>query len=217
MKFERIPAEFLKSIYSASPDVPDAYWHPNFLVRKLFYQRLEAITNLFPSNTAHHVVCDFGGGGGVFLLTLSQYFQKVVLMDFEVSEAKQIVGRYGLQNVEIVEGDVLSNSLPPNSFDVLIAADVLEHFVSLADPLREISRLLRPGGLLFVSAPTETMFYRLGRFFAGYEKPKDHYHTAREIKEAIEKSSFRIIKERSLPCSIPFFRLFLILKAQKIS
>lgn len=215
MTLQRIPAEFLKAHYSNSEHVPDLYWHPIPFVRELFYDRLEKIV-VFMSQlpSKDQVVCDFGGGGGIFLPTLSAYFKKVVLMDLETKEAEGIVQEYHLQNVEILKGDVLLNSLPKDSFDIVVAADVLEHFINVQEPIEEIKRLLKPKGLFFVSAPTENFLYRLGRMALGFRKPADHFQDAEKIEETLARKSFEITKKQYIPYNVVRFGAFVILEAK---
>jgi len=217
MKFQRIPKDFLQSIHSGSRNIPTLYFHPNSLVRELFYKRLETICELMPddSEKQNQIICDFGGGGGVFLPTLSKSFREVVVLDVETHEAEEIVKRYGLTNVDIVPGDALSNSFSDSYFDIVVAADVLEHFKDLRKPIKEIRRLLKDSGLLFISSPTENLIYRLGRLLADIKKPPDHYHNAGEIEQVLRKEPFIIIKKLFLPVNLSILGLFSILKAEK--
>ena len=217
MKFQRIPKDFLRTIHSGSKNIPTLYFHSNPLVRELFYKRLEIIFRLLSgdSKIQNQIVCDFGGGGGVFLPTLSKSFKKVVVIDLETYEAEKIVKRYRLKNVDIFRRNVLSNQLPNCYFDKVVAADVLEHFQDLKEPIKEIYRLLKPLGLLFVSVPTENLFYRLGRILTGLKKPVDHHHNAREIEQTLQKESFIITKKLFLPFQCSPLSLFSILKAEK--
>ncbi|MCH7604804.1 class I SAM-dependent methyltransferase [Patescibacteria group bacterium] len=214
MKFERIPRDFLKEHHSHSTDVPSLYWHPNPFLRWLFYSRLEKIAQIIPTPTDKQVVCDFGGGGGAFLLTLSRNFQKVILLDFEITEAEAIVEHYNLNNVEIIKGDVLLNGLADHSLDVVIAADVLEHFQDVTKPVKEIARLLRPEGSFFLSGPTENFWYRLGRLLFGIQKPADHHHNVKEIERIFLKESFTIVKKLYLPLNISLFGIFCVFHAK---
>lgn len=217
MKFERIPGEFLQKHYSKSEEVPDLYWHPNPFLRWVFYSRLERIAKLISEPTQNQVVCDFGGGGGVFLLTLSKNFRKVILLDYETVEAEAIIKHYNLDNVEIIKGDALSNGLPEHSLDVVIAADVLEHFQDTTKPAKEIARLLKPEGSFFLSGPTENFWYRLGRLLFGIQKPDDHYHDVKEIENIFLKESFTIVKKVYLPLNISLFGIFCVFHAKSPS
>lgn len=53
-----------------------------------------------------------------------------------------------------------------NSFDVVILGAVLEHLYNPDETVREIARILRPGGALFVDVPNEEgLYFRVGNFY----------------------------------------------------
>ena len=51
---------------------------------------------------------------------------------------------------------------------MILALEVLEHVDDLDSLAAEFRRLLRPGGSLLCSLPTENTLYRLGRRLAGF-------------------------------------------------
>lgn len=64
------------------------------------------------------------------------------------------------RNVELLAGDVLDTGLPAASADVVVSSEVIEH---LRDPqrlLREIWRLLTPGGTAIVTTPNLSNYPR---------------------------------------------------------
>lgn len=64
------------------------------------------------------------------------------------------------------------------SFDVVTLTHVLEHTENPLSMLIEISRILRPGGMLMVEVPNFNAFDRgyMGRFWWGYHLPRHTYH-----------------------------------------
>lgn len=216
MKIEQIQRKFVKNYYRQERELPDCYWHHSWFVRNLFYRRLEIILDLLSDQINFgKTVCDFGGGRGVFLPTLSKNFKRVVLIDKDTYLAEKIIQKYNIKNAEIVRSDILLKPLPSNEFDIVVAADVLEHFQNLEPVINEIGRILKPNGLLLVSAPSENLFYRLGRKIWRIEKPVDHYHNAKEIERALLKESFSIEKKFFIPLNISFFAIFRILRLRK--
>ncbi|QXJ23759.1 methyltransferase domain-containing protein [Actinomadura graeca] len=59
------------------------------------------------------------------------------------------------QGVEAYEGDARYLPLPPSRFDLALALDVLEHIEDDARAAEEIARVLRPGGTLLLSVPSD--------------------------------------------------------------
>ena len=153
---------------------------------------------------------DFGGGSGVFLPTLSQRFTHVTCIDIESSDAEKVCYKYGLNNVTVIEEDIRKVDYSTSKFDAIVAADVLEHFFHLEEPVETIRAWLSPEGYLFTSLPTENWVYVILRKFFGFEKPEDHYHKAAEVELFLQRSGFRAVRRTYLPFIIPFASLFII-------
>jgi len=206
-----IPAEFLAGIADDSDRIPRLYYAGNWLLRRMFWQRLHSLNHLMHRVHGRDGTClDFGGGSGVFLPTLAQRFTHVTLLDLEARQARQVAEQYRLSNVTVVENDATIIDFVERPFDVAVAADVLEHFQDLEMPVARLHRWLKPGGVLFTSLPTENWVYVFLRKVFGVEKPLDHYHTGYEVEDRLTHSGFRRIKTTCVPLRVPVAPLFLI-------
>lgn len=81
------------------------------------------------------------------------------------------------------------------SFDVVTAWDVIEHLVNPLEALRQLHRVLRPGGLIFVSTPDAGS--RVARALGGhwhYLDPEQHrtLFSRATLRSALERSGFRV-------------------------
>lgn len=54
------------------------------------------------------------------------------------------------KRASIVEGSIIETSFADNTFDVAIVRAVLQHIPNYEDALKEIARLLKPGGLIYI-------------------------------------------------------------------
>jgi SAM-dependent methyltransferase len=73
------------------------------------------------------------------------------------------------RDLEVRLGDVRALPFPDGSFDCYISQGVIEHFPDGYGPiLREMDRVLRPGGVALVSFPSENRLRRLKRRFGRY-------------------------------------------------
>jgi SAM-dependent methyltransferase len=121
---------------------------PSFDAAKIGrFTRLAAIVRKFQPLDVPFV--DFGCGDGSFL----HVFDSPAGRGFEIgAEGKRTVGR-----CEIVTGNWAeaagSSAFPPESFDFVVAFDVLGHLPRIVADLSLIRTLLKPGGLFFVSVP----------------------------------------------------------------
>ncbi|PCH94880.1 MAG: hypothetical protein COB85_05130 [Bacteroidetes bacterium] len=179
-EFIKIKAEKLKTL-SKGKDAMDTYFYKNKVIQDLYWNRLEKMLKMADGFQASTVL-DLGCGQGVLLPTLSKNYSKVSGIDLDTSIAAQIVEIYGLNNVTLSQSDIFNNSFSDNSFDLIFAPSVLEHFDDQHALFTEITRVLKPGGKIIFSSPTETLLYELGRKVFGAVKPEDHYHSVFEIQ-----------------------------------
>ncbi len=107
-----------------------------------------------PLSRGAHVL-DAGCGTGLLTLSLLRVLSvpvKITALDLSatsITAAKKAVnqntGRY--QNVGFTQGNLLSMPFADNCFDLVVTSGALE-YVPLEDGLREIARVISPGGLL---------------------------------------------------------------------
>jgi predicted TPR repeat methyltransferase len=209
-RFVRIPKALLRSVSAGRPGTPTLYHTGPPPVRLFFRMRLEQFHRFLAATPARRDTClDFGGGGGVLLPTLAGMFAQVTCIDRETAEAELIVAAYRLDNVRLVRADVLHASLEQAPFDVIVAADVLEHFRDLAPPIAAISRWLAPGGLLITSLPSESGFYRALRRIFRVTPPPDHFHNGEQVEAALAREGFTRLRGGASPLGRRMLPLFL--------
>jgi len=201
----KIPKETLEEYsqygYVDSPVYHDGVW----LVRKLNWAKLAALLNLLPSYGGR--ILDFGCGNGVMLPTFSKLFDEVFGIDLHVRSASGLVKDYQLENVELRNVNAYYLPFWDNMFDVVWASSALEHFQDVDAAIFQIKRVLKPGGILLFLSPSENWFYHMGRKICGYEKPKDHYHTAKEIEKLLDLNFTPEVKKSFPFWGMPVYRL----------
>jgi SAM-dependent methyltransferase len=98
-------------------------------------------------------VLDAGCGVGYGTAFLAEQAGRVVGVDLSEQAIAYARGRYALANVEFVVGDVAALPLSDDSFDAVCAFETIEHLPEPVCFLREVKRVLRPGGVFVVSTP----------------------------------------------------------------
>ena len=186
-----------------------SYSHPNPLIRWLFWQRLDTafrFADLKPGAS----VLDFGTGSGILLPSLATVAKRIVATDVELAPSQATAAARSI-NVEFVRVPDFPKwtTTNPGALDCIFALDVLEHVE--ADELKDLSgqfrSLLRPGGRLIVSGPTETVFYKLGRAVAGF-KNEYHHRNIFDIDRVLV-TQWRIAQRTYLP-RFPLPRAFVL-------
>ncbi len=154
-----------------------AYSHPNPIINALFWERLRKVIEYLETNAPYESVMDFGCGSGVLLPLLSRLSAQVIAVDIDLLPLERVCRYLSLPpNVQVYDlKQVPLHALPSASFDCIIATDVLEHVEDLPAVMHDLLSLLKPGGQIIISGPTENLFYRLGRRLAGREY-SGHYH-----------------------------------------
>lgn len=136
---------------------------------------LEALIALLPSSWA---VADIGSGTGYLLPVLSRHFRRVIGVEpaqrmLEV--ARQRVKLHDLGNVDIRQGELGSLPLDSASTDLAIATLVMHHVPSPLEALKEINRVVKPGGSLLiveqVAHTSESFRRRMQDRCSGFEPP----------------------------------------------
>lgn len=101
-------------------------------------------------------VLDGGCGLGDWTLYFARQGFSVAGLDLSRQTVEQLQARF--PEAEFVDGDIRRTSFPDASFDAYFSWGVFEHFESgLQDCVREAFRVVKPGGLLFVSVPLDNL------------------------------------------------------------
>jgi len=98
-------------------------------------------------------VADIGTGTGGMLPLLSEFADSVVAVDISremLRRARLRAKSIGLDNVEFVKADLHDLPLDDASVDAAFATLVLHHAPDPGAAIREVARILRPGGSLVV-------------------------------------------------------------------
>ena len=103
-------------------------------------------------------VLDAGCGGGGTALSLAEESAFAVGLDLEArftGSGTRLAAERGIANAAFVQGDGARLPFRDAAFDLVFSHSVIEHVATADGYLRECHRVLRPGGILYLStAPT---------------------------------------------------------------
>ena len=182
-------------------------------------------------------ILDIGCGDGYYLHLLSELQVPGVILqgsDFDkdalISARKNLTGK----KIKLDFGDLMKK-LPyrNNSFNKIVMSEVAEHLPDDLRGLKEVYRVLRPGGILALSVPNanypffwdpvnkllETLFatHIKSGFWAGLWNKHIRLYTCKEIESVIKKAGFSIISiEATTFWCLPFNHYLVNLTARAI-
>lgn len=109
-------------------------------------------------------VLDIGGGLGYGSLLLSKFAEEVVFIDKSSETADFVRNTWGplAPNLTVLTGEAPDLKDREGEFDVVFLMDVIEHVAEPRNMLRDVRKLLGPGGILILSTPEEDYYpYRV--------------------------------------------------------
>ena len=119
-------------------------------------------------------ILDVGCGDGVFSIELAKRGYDIVGMDLSansINYAKYFSKRSEVK-IDFLVGDACHFPFANESFDIILCSEVLEHIKDDEDVIKEISRVTKAGGFLFLTTPSDKASTYPGHVRCGYS-PND--------------------------------------------
>lgn len=143
-------------------------------------------------------VLDLGAGDGYISCAVAGFVKKVIAVDLS-AEMLKLLGKKasneGIDNIETLEGNGCDIPLIGSSVDVVCSNMYLHHIDDPEIAIREMKRVLKPGGIVFLADFKEHNNFelkeRMHDVWMGF--PMD------EVKEWFQKNGFKKISFVSLP------------------
>ena len=159
-------------------------------------KRIKLIEKYVPSNS---YILDVGCG---------YYPQNLINLQAKISKAvgidKDIPDTSFAPNIRFIKADQQAQiPLPDNEFDCILLLAVLEHLENTTEIIAECYRILKPGGRLIITIPTnysQPILLKLAYFgLISKEEIFDHKHYFRkaEIDQLMQQNKFKKIVSRS--------------------
>ena len=142
---------------------------------------------------------DVGAGAGHTALALARHVRSVVVTDpveGMLAAARQVFKQAGVHNAEFVTANAEDLPFADASFEIVTSRLAAHHFEDVALAMREIARVLRPGGLFIFVDTTAPIDEEAARFQDVVERLRDSTHkqlyTERQWMAFAEDAGFRI-------------------------
>ena len=129
-------------------------------------------------------VVEIACGAGIGLGILARHAKSVIGGDLDSKVLAYGLEHYKDRNIRLMELDACKMELEDDSVDVAICFEATYYFPSLAVFMREVRRILRPGGLFVLSSVNS-------RWHGFNPSPySNQYHSAGEMREELEEAGF---------------------------
>jgi ubiquinone/menaquinone biosynthesis C-methylase UbiE len=99
-------------------------------------------------------ILDAGCGGGGMPLSLAEEADQVIGIDLapRFNEAgHRLAAEHGLRNLHFAQANGEALPFPDAAFDMVLSHAVIEHVADAPGYLRELARVLKPGGFMYLS------------------------------------------------------------------
>ncbi len=158
----------------------------------------ELIKILKPHLNKINSVLDIGSGVGTIDFYLASKGKKVTGIEIstnavEIAKANAKVFKLD-KKINYIAAEFPSK-VPQNNYDLVLFSEVIEHLENDTKALKDIWKVLKPGGLLIITTPSKNApLYRLG-LLDNFEREVGHLrrYTQEGLKELVENNGFQII------------------------
>ncbi|WP_299314207.1 class I SAM-dependent methyltransferase [uncultured Aquimarina sp.] len=154
------------------------------------YSLNKKVRLIFRLHKGTGALLDIGAGTGDFLIEATK--KKWQVVGIEPNEQARILAK---EKGIILQSDTVN--LLSNSFDIITMWHVLEHIPDLSAQIKELKRLLKPGGHLIIAVPNFKSYdaYYYKSFWAAYDVPRHLWHFSRNSIKSLFLKNGIILKE----------------------
>lgn len=131
-------------------------------------------------------ILDAGCGSGRNMVALARHG---VVTGVELSQTSVVRARERRVG-EVIEGSLLNMPLQAASFDLAVCLDVIEHLEDDLAALRELRRVIAPGGALLVTVPAYQWLW------SGHDVINHHHrrYTRRSLRRVAEQAGWETVR-----------------------
>ncbi|MEJ2252682.1 MAG: class I SAM-dependent methyltransferase, partial [Candidatus Lokiarchaeota archaeon] len=137
-------------------------------------------------------VLDAGCGSGFGLKLIQTEFHPSNLYGFDILPEQILKARKKIPTAIISIGDITNIKFPASKFDAVFVFTVLHHIPEYPKALKEINRVLKPGGFLLVDDLNKLLINFFDKFL-GVKHPKKSRFNWDEFYKAVKDAEMEVI------------------------
>jgi ubiquinone/menaquinone biosynthesis C-methylase UbiE len=200
--------ELIRGLPKSGPTDPIGFYSRP-LVGWLYRERINLGFALLPDKRFESML-EIGYGAGAVLLTLGKHAERMsgIDLDADPDVARGTLGRHGM-SADLRKASVYELPFEDGSFDLAVSFSVFEHLHEYERALREVARVLRPGGLFLLGMPSVNRLMEVGFLAIGFKGIEDHHVTTpAAVAKSFGKTGFRVAKRKVFSFPVPGLRLY---------
>lgn len=140
-----------EKVIFGSKEVSLDWTNPNRGFMKWFIKEFNQLAKKQPKLK----VLDVGGGAGAKAKILKSLFPRFKFSASDISRKAIKIAKKNPQGVEFFVADAAKLPIKDNQFDVVMMNSVLDHTLQPQQAVKEVYRVLKPGGIWLVTGPLE--------------------------------------------------------------
>jgi 2-polyprenyl-3-methyl-5-hydroxy-6-metoxy-1,4-benzoquinol methylase len=198
------------------PDYYDTSVKKNILQRIWHTGRIKILPEVLAGTGSK--VLDIGCHGGYFTNKIAGIIGNSVLgLDISENAIRYAKNKYSKLNFVVADIEKRVD-LEDSAFDTVTAFDVVEHLLNPGFVVKEINRLLKPGGIFIMGIPSKNILFKVVWYFWTKSKGKVwhdmHVYEFSEsyLKKYFVENGFKKIFDKKI-----HFGLYRVIKYQKFS
>jgi ubiquinone/menaquinone biosynthesis C-methylase UbiE len=161
-------------------------------------------------------VLEVGCGRGGFVRALAKAGARVTACDFSSAALhaarSKLCANGDAPQAMLVQGDAQNLPFAGSSFDIIVSCETVEHLPSVQAALREMYRVARAGGKLYLTTPNYFNFMGLYEIYAHFrhpgrkdDQPFDRRQWFPQVHKWIRQAGWTILRTDGTVHQFPFF------------
>ncbi len=188
----------LKDLVPNGPTDPIAYYRRP-LIGRFFRERINLGLRMI-ADRRYPKALEVGYGSGAVLLAIAASVDELhgIDLDADPSLAQARLGSHG-RAATLIQGNVYELPYETGEFDLVISFSVFEHLHRYEQGLREVARVLKPGGRFLLGMPAVNTMMELGFRAIGFRGINDHHVTTPQaVASAFDRAGLRVVQHARL-------------------